>query len=727
MPTYEIKAPNGKTYRIDGPDGATDEQVQAEVLRQFPEVGGQATQAPATPAADPNQVLSDLYNSGADSQAIIAKAGELGLRITDPTRIDAMREYEKSKPGYYKENPPFVPPNGGPGNGMENAPQPGIGETLLNSAKDLGTNLAVGAAQTFDAIGSVANTVRNLPGDAIEFWLSGGGAQTRDMTQGDGQHYSQAAGDALRTAAPRSMAEGIAATNPGAAQAPTAFPAQLLGGMAIPLPGPKGVKPGVAPTLQNGLGRAEMNALAGTGEAAAAKSPNALAGIIPNAGQVVAAGKENKVPVFRTDLKPPKTRLGESARMIGENIWLAGTGGKRAAQQKARVEAVERIAAEYGAPDLGIIGEKSQAATNQVTEAFTAARGKELETLSATKKTILEGIPGVVQTPNASRAIDAQIQKLRGINEEAYAPVIEKLKSFERALESGKTLQEVEGNRKLLGNMFADPNLASLKDDGQKALNAIYGPLREDMAVFIEANAGKGTAARFKAANDKLAAMAGELTDAKFKRVLKTADATPEGISKLLFSQTPSDVKRLVANLDEAGKAKAEAAIVLKAVEGAMLDGVVSPKKFATAMGAMRTATGLMASPQSASRLEGLTRLLEATQQASKASAFPVTGAQLSPFVATGGLSSILAPFLGGATIPAIGLAGIAARLYENKIPAQLMTQLGRTKPGSKAEAAIAKRLAPYIVKALPAANDRIEKAATMSPAPRAAADDQDK
>lgn len=48
MPTYEIKAPDGRTYRIDGPDGATDAQVRAEVLRQHPNAGraGQARAAP---------------------------------------------------------------------------------------------------------------------------------------------------------------------------------------------------------------------------------------------------------------------------------------------------------------------------------------------------------------------------------------------------------------------------------------------------------------------------------------------------------------------------------------------------------------------------------------------------------------------------------------------------------------------------------------------------------
>lgn len=39
MTTYSIAAPDGKTYKIEGPAGATQEQVQAEVLRQNPNAG----------------------------------------------------------------------------------------------------------------------------------------------------------------------------------------------------------------------------------------------------------------------------------------------------------------------------------------------------------------------------------------------------------------------------------------------------------------------------------------------------------------------------------------------------------------------------------------------------------------------------------------------------------------------------------------------------------------
>ena len=39
MPQYEMKAPNGRTYRITGPAGATDAQVKAKILAQYPESG----------------------------------------------------------------------------------------------------------------------------------------------------------------------------------------------------------------------------------------------------------------------------------------------------------------------------------------------------------------------------------------------------------------------------------------------------------------------------------------------------------------------------------------------------------------------------------------------------------------------------------------------------------------------------------------------------------------
>lgn len=50
MPAYQITAPNGKTYRIEGPEGASQEDVQNAVLAQFPDAAG-----PQEPQPQPEQ------------------------------------------------------------------------------------------------------------------------------------------------------------------------------------------------------------------------------------------------------------------------------------------------------------------------------------------------------------------------------------------------------------------------------------------------------------------------------------------------------------------------------------------------------------------------------------------------------------------------------------------------------------------------------------------------
>lgn len=49
MPTYQIKGPDGKNYRIQGPPNATTEQVKAEVIRQNPHLAPRPTVASPTP------------------------------------------------------------------------------------------------------------------------------------------------------------------------------------------------------------------------------------------------------------------------------------------------------------------------------------------------------------------------------------------------------------------------------------------------------------------------------------------------------------------------------------------------------------------------------------------------------------------------------------------------------------------------------------------------------
>lgn len=65
MPTYKIKAPDGKTYQIEGPPGATTEEVKAEVIRQNPHLS-QTSPAPAmTSAPDEKMGIGQMFVQGA--------------------------------------------------------------------------------------------------------------------------------------------------------------------------------------------------------------------------------------------------------------------------------------------------------------------------------------------------------------------------------------------------------------------------------------------------------------------------------------------------------------------------------------------------------------------------------------------------------------------------------------------------------------------------------------
>ena len=50
MPSYQMQAPDGRTYTIDGPPNATDNQVRAEILRQYPNAGRASRAQPKAPS-----------------------------------------------------------------------------------------------------------------------------------------------------------------------------------------------------------------------------------------------------------------------------------------------------------------------------------------------------------------------------------------------------------------------------------------------------------------------------------------------------------------------------------------------------------------------------------------------------------------------------------------------------------------------------------------------------
>ncbi len=560
--------------------------------------------------------------------------------------------------------------------GADQAPQPGF----MDSVADLGANLAKGAAIIPDLVAGLGDKVSRGFGAGLNFLATGGGASP---------------GNALALAQDRPVPSfrGLIDTlNPDAAQAPSAFGAELFGSMVLPV-GPKAAPMPVRASVANALAPAK---------AASSK-------LVPGADEIVATGRREGVRVKTTDVVPPRTMMGKAARNIGERIPVIGTAGERVAQQSERTDAAQRLVDEF-------VGAGGDDAVNAVSADLVKTRGAELEKLTGMKTRIIDGTPGVVQAPLALRAIGQQITRLQGINAEAFKPVIDKLKGFEEVLESGKNLSQIEGNRKLLGDLFADPSLAAIKGDGQKALNAIYGPLREDMGAFIAAQAGKPQAARWKATNDRLAAMAGELKVAGFKKALNNAETTPEGAAKLIFSKTPSEVSRLFNSLSSAGKEKARAAVMFEAAAKSTDSGIISPQKFARALEAMQASTRGLFAPADAARIEGVTRLIKATQRASESAVLTNSGQQLVPAV------------MGAAAVSNPGLvisAGLVARAYESAPVRDLLLRLGRAKPGTPGYKVSLNRLNTTLAKMAPVAANDVDSALAVSPGTLAAAEQE--
>jgi hypothetical protein len=81
MPTYEMRAPNGRTYRISGPPGATNAQVKAKILAQFPDAGKPAGRTKGSGIGAVDTVLDTI------NEALIGipeGAYNAAAMITDP-------------------------------------------------------------------------------------------------------------------------------------------------------------------------------------------------------------------------------------------------------------------------------------------------------------------------------------------------------------------------------------------------------------------------------------------------------------------------------------------------------------------------------------------------------------------------------------------------------------------------------------------------------------------
>jgi hypothetical protein len=405
--------------------------------------------------------------------------------------------------------------------------------------------------------------------------------------------------------------------------------------------------------------------------------------------QALADAENAGIKVMTSDVQPPRTFAGKMAQSAGEKIPFVGTGAVRRTQQAQRIEAVRDLLRDFGAGDTA-------STSDAVMHDLVTKRSADLTKYTSLKNGVIQslGDAGTVPVTRTVQAIDAQIKNLESLKLPELAPVISKLEGWKSALD-GQTLDRLDLVRKQIGESFKDPSLAAAKSTGEKALNAIYAPLREDMGDFIKAHGQRNDFIKWATANKRLSDMSGELKTGALKSVLKSGDVTPEDIRKILFSSKPSDVKTLMSNLSVDGKANAKVAIISKVAEEAGGIENLNTAKFLTSIRKAGGPLGVIFGGEEAERLKGLVRALELTAHAEKAALVPPTGVQAVPILAADVLSKTLGGPM-GATAGAATIGGLA-RVYESAPVRNILLKLPKTTMGSPEEAALFKRFVSVV------------------------------
>jgi hypothetical protein len=477
-------------------------------------------------------------------------------------------------------------------------------------------------------------------------------------------------------------------------------------------------------------GGATLGALAAAGMQAGApyiaKGVNSLAGMVKagaggrgaatTAAEAGSLEASTGIPIMTSDALPPQTFMSKGLQALGERIPLLGTGGKRAAQQESRREAAENLLRDYGGMD-------SPAAIDSVMADLTQQRGAALTQWTGVKdgiKAQLQGRP--VPTTRLTAAIDQNIAALRSRNDADLDPIIQRLTNWRTAAQ-GQGIDNIESLRRKIGDALADPSLAHVKGDMEKVSQALYGPLRADIAGFVEQTLGRAEAGKWNVANRRLSVLAGELKSGRLRNVLNTGDITPENVGNLLFSSKPSEIAALYRGLSAAGKANARAAIMQRVFGKFGNDAEqITPEKFLTALNSVSKPMGIFFEGADAMRVQGLVRALQLTRRAGQAGVSTPTGQQTIPI-----LMGISIPVTGGASA-ALGTAiGISARIYESAAVRNLLLGLSRTKPGSPQEAGVYQNLEGVVAR-LAASNDNTATAVdalAQSPSRAAAAEQE--
>jgi hypothetical protein len=393
--------------------------------------------------------------------------------------------------------------------------------------------------------------------------------------------------------------------------------------------------------------------------------------------QLVREGQQAGIPIKTSDVFQSKPGI---VRNTGEAFPIVGTRNLIGRQVAGRREAAQNLLADYGA-NPGLVARDQD--LTRLYNSFAIARQQQLTAASNLKQQSMATAARTnfpVPTPNSIAAIDNQIQALAGsMNEREIVPVLQRF----RAAILGSNLDALENARRELGRQFTSRGLEHIRTRGEQIINSIYGPVRQDIREFINTHGAPGDVRRWEVANRRIRLLAEDLNETALRSVLREGESTPETIQRLIFNSPTSRIANLYRSLPLVGQAQFRTAVIREAAQNSLVEGRVDLRQFAANIRNLERQLNIGFTPSQRQQVEGLGRVLEATQSAEKplASLPKVVGATTiaatSHFLHAGWLASFLT-----ATGITEGIAAMS-RIYESAPVRNALIQLARVRVGT--------------------------------------------
>lgn len=390
---------------------------------------------------------------------------------------------------------------------------------------------------------------------------------------------------------------------------------------------------------------------------------------------VLKAGEKAGVPVLTSDIFTPNTIVGRLNQQFAERIPGFGTGGKRGAQQTARVNALLDLDQSVPKIQAADIIENLSASSNKMKQ----AAGKRLNSFV----TQLDDVNKPVPLGSTVKAIDSVLDDLARpgkIKDPELIKDVQNLRNtIDEAPQTFATLRELRSDFRAIADKVDPAGRSQVRSTDKAKLDRIMNGVTKDLDDFVLKNTDELQLSRYKTADRVYAEEFAKLSKSRLKTILDKGDINPELVNNLLFSSSPSQVNLLFKNLDSAGRQNARMALFRKAIDNSTAKGTLSPDKFTTQLNKMSDNFNVFFRGKDKLEIEGLKKLMEATGRAGEAGVVTPTGQTLQASLAAGAVAgAALGDPKSIATLLTAGTVGAMNRAYESAGVRNMLIRLGK-------------------------------------------------